>query len=211
GNGQITFNIAVNPAITLSGPLSALSNSVTFQGQDLNLTGRNNSETQLLFQNAFTQENNIILQNNGSLGAGLNASVTALSWSMNSGVYADIFGGSGADINTTSGVGVTGQNGGNISVLAGAWTVGQGAGLGAGNGGSVTDVNGSGDVGGNGGSVSIAGTSLVMPGNFFQLAAGAGGSVTDSNSGSTNTGGNGGSASVSYSSIISGSFGNFTV
>ena len=82
GGGGVSFNNGSSP-ITLSQPLPAFSNNVTFLGQDLNLTGQDNSQSQLLFQQSFNQQDNLILQNNGGLSGGLDAAVTASSWTMN--------------------------------------------------------------------------------------------------------------------------------
>src|SRR5580692_2694157 len=76
GDGAITINNGSLP-ITLSQPLPVFSNNVNFQGEDLNLTGQGSSQAQLLFQKNLTQQNNLILQNDGGPGAVLDASVTA--------------------------------------------------------------------------------------------------------------------------------------
>ncbi len=206
GGGTITFDPAVGP-VTLSQPLSVISSSVVFQGADLNLTGQDDPSSQLLFQNSFTQQNNLTLQNNGGFSAGLDASVTASAWTMASNIDTYIDGGTAGSAVTTGGVGVIGQNGGGAFVTAGFWTTGQFVQLNGGEGGSVTDTNGEGDVGGVGGTVNISGISLQTPYNM-SLVGGMGGSVTDLGNG-TNTGGAGGSASVSFGYITCGPYGNF--
>ncbi len=206
GDGAISFDPSVGP-ITLTQPLSMISPNVTFQGADLNLAGQDDPGSQLLFQNSFTQQNNLNFQNNGGFGAGLDASVTALAWNMASTVYTNINGGNAGSTVATGGLGIIGQNGGSAFVTVGFWTAQDSAILTAGTGGSVTDTNGMGDVGGTGGSVGIVGTSLTFSGAQMILNAGSGGSATDLGSGAP-AGGNGGSASVSYGSISLG-FGNF--
>lgn len=209
GGGSLRLANSVG-GVTLTQPLASFSQTVTFLGPDLNLTGQNNGQAQLLFQQGFNQQNNLVFQNNGALGGGLDASVTASTWTIGSGVYADLFAGAGAGVSASGGVGLSGQDGGNAAVTVGSWNVGQGAALLAGSGGSVTDTNGSGDAGGAGGSAVAVGNSLAAPGFFFQVSGGSGGSAIDSGNGS-NRGGSGGSASVSFQSISSGPYGNFNV
>ena len=203
--GSVTFSSATSP--TLIQTLTPFSQSVTFEGGDLGITGQNSAESQLLFQQDFTQSDHLQISNNG-LGAGLDVAVTASSWTMGSVNGTTLNAANAATISTTGGVNVTGADGGNAAVTVGAWTTGISEYLYSGAGGSVTDTNGSGDQGGTGGSASVSATSMAMPGTgFFYLYGGAGGSVTDLGTG-TNSGGDGGWASAAFGSVSISSTGN---
>lgn len=205
--GAITFTGSTNP--TLIQPVSAFTQTVTFQGGNSNLlgiTGQNEAESQLLFQQSFFQSNTLSLTNNGT-GAGLDASVTAANWTMDPAVSSTLQAASGASTLATSGVGAAGQGGGAVSVTVGTWTLGNNVQLQAGNGGGVTDTNGSGDQGGAGGAVSVNAVSLIEADNLLQLSGGLGGSVTDLGTTGSSKGGNGGSVSVLANFV---SIGNFT-
>ena len=198
-SGTITFTSNTFPLLTQA--LAPLSQNVTFTGGDLFQTGQNGAESQILFQQAFIQNNSLQLVNNGS-GAGLDASVTAASWAVNPSDNMNLIqAASGAASNVSVGVNISGQSGGNASVTTGTWAVSaQGFQITAGNGGSVTDNGGSGDQGGLGGSAFVTAGSITFTGNNLNVSGGQGGAVTDLG-GSANTGGNGGMAAVQTGSL----------
>lgn len=213
GGGSVSIDPALSP-ITLTQPLAASTQNVTLLGDinssnSLQILGQDNSQSQLLFQQGFNQQYYLLLQNASAAGTALDASVTASTWTMDSGVWAHVFAATGAATVTTGGTGVLGTDGGNAWVSVGDFTSGS-VQLQGGNGGGVTDTNGTNDIGGDGGSVSVVGNNLVMNGGIFQLAAGGGGWNTDLGSG-TNTGGAGGSAYLSFTSITSGPNGNLSL
>jgi len=209
GDGSVTFAIS-NP-ITLTQPLSAFTNNVTFLGPGNTLIGQDTSQSQFLFQQGLNQQENLNFQNNGAYVAGFDVAVTASSWTMGSGNVTDFNGTNASTITASGGLNVDGSDGGNTSVTVGNWITGSSVYLVGGNGGGVTDTNGSGDQGGAGGSDSVSVASFSMPtGGYLTLVAGKGGSVTDLGTG-TNTGGNGGSASAAFGAVSIANFGNLAV
>jgi autotransporter-associated beta strand protein len=199
GAGSISFQSGLDP-VTLTQPLDPLSYSVTFEGSDAFVAGQAGSPARLLFNQAFTQNNSLVLQYEDAASPGLAASVTAASWVMDPGVYVNLDGGAGGGLSITGGSGAAGSNGGNASVAVGNWTIGQVAELNGGAGGSVTDTDGTGDQGGQGGAAFVAGNSVGLDNSILDLEGGSGGSVTDQGSGSP-TGGTGGSASAAFNSV----------
>lgn len=170
--GAITFTVDTSPILTVT--LPPISQSVTFEGGGLYLTGQNEAQAQLLFQQAFTQSNNLQLTNNGALGAGLDASVTAASWTIGSSANTTLNAASGASTQIGN-QSFVGQNGGNASVTVGTLTtLTQSVQVFAGSGGSVTASGGTGDLGGMGGSAFVTAGSFTLSGTNFQLLGGQG-------------------------------------
>ena len=217
GAGTVTFNISSDQGpITLSQPLPSFANSVTFEGDNSTgnavVVGQSGSAAKLFFQQNFTQADNLILENNSTTGIGLDASVTASSWTINTGNSINIWGGDGAETDATGGTGLIGFSGGNASVTVGDWTMNSiGAGvIRGGVGGTVDDTNGTGDQGGLGGSAGLSGNAMTLIGSNLSLLGWRGGGAQDSGTGAP-TGGLGGSANLSFTTLTENNTSFFTL
>ena len=162
GAGAISIG-NVGP-ITLTQPLSSVSQTVTFQGVGAGVIGQDTAQSQFLFQQGFTLANSAALTftNNGGLSSGLDAALTAASWNLSS----------NSSFSLTGGVGVPGGTSGNALVTLGNSSTFSGSSFQIQGGAGAT---GTGLGGGDGGAAAVSATSLTLAGATGTMAGGTGG------------------------------------
>ena len=209
GPGLVDFQFAGSGTVTLTTASSiSFTQSVTFQGLPMNLIGRDNNESALLFQQGFTQSagHDFTLANNGANSSGLDASVTAQNWNLGTAAGASLTGGNGAGILTSGSNGAAGGDAGNVVVATSSLNLGPSAFVEA--SGGTGGVGGSGDpgnvggAGGRGGAVSASLGNLFLDGSSsMTLTGGSGGNGGDAVGGTGGAGGYGGDVSIAADSV----------
>jgi fibronectin-binding autotransporter adhesin len=224
GDG-IQLAIAGSPSVTLSGPLSVVSQNVTFLGTvgtdvQINVIGQDEAQSSLVFQGAFSLGNGVTfgLSNSGAVTNQLDASVTVesvfLGVGSSFGVTAGIGGtgsmGNPGGVGTPSGTGGYGGMGGGTTLITGDVTLGENSifelmgGMGGSGGTGGSPANSSGYNGGQGGyggpgwvASMSAGVVTLGTNSVFSVIGGMGG-----------TGGTGGNGASGFDGIVGGSGGN---
>ncbi len=180
--GSVSFEQSLG-TITLSQSITA-TGSVTFlstNAPSAQVLGQDNLTSQFQFQQDLNVGSNFALSlgNNASNVNELDASVTAGTWTLNSGSQFSLLAGTAAVTTDAGTSAVTGISGGNVSVSAGSITMNSIAGgsITGGNGQSISVTGSDIDSGGMGGNASLNANNLYSASSAFTVTGGTGGTA----------------------------------